>query len=70
MEFMYYGAPRINVRKDLCGHCGGARGKIDEEVKKQYKTVLPLCDKCKGRGKEPVKKGKIKTASANKGKSK
>lgn len=66
IEFMFYGAPKLNVRKDLCAHCAAPRSKVDEQLKREYKTVLPICDKCKGRGKEVVKKGKVKTAVANK----
>ena len=66
MEYMYYGAPKLNVRKDLCSHCATPRAVIDEELKKVYKTVLPICSHCKSRGKEVVKKGQIKTAAANK----
>ena len=66
MEFMFYGAPRLNVQKDLCGHCAAPRATTDQELKKTYKTVLPICDKGKGHGKETLKKGKLKTAGANK----
>ena len=54
MEFMYYGASKINVRKDLCAHCGTVRASVDADLKKAYKMVLPMCDKCKGRGKQVV----------------
>ena len=66
MEFMFYGAPRLNVQKDLCGHCAAPLATTDQELKKTYKTVLPKCDKCEGREKETLKKVKLKTAGANK----
>ena len=56
MEFMFYGAPRLNVQKDICGHCATPRVTTDQELKKTYKSVLPICDKCKGRGKETLKR--------------
>ena len=65
MEFMFYGAPRPNVQRDLCGHCAAPCATTDQELKKTYTTVLPICDKYKGRGKETLKKGKLKTAGAN-----
>ena len=62
----YYGASKITVRKDLCAHCGKSRATTDQDLKKLFKTVLPICDGCKGRGKQVIKKGAIKTAAANK----
>ena len=57
MDLMFYGAPRLNVQKDLCGHCTAPRATTDQELKKTYPTALPICDKCKGRGKEtPLKR--------------
>ena len=64
MEFMNYGASKINARKDLCGT---VRASVDAELKKAYKTVLSMCDKCKGRGKQVVK-GQLQSAAANKAK--
>ena len=65
---MYYGENKISVRKDLCTHCGKPRATTDAELKKAFKTVLPICDICKGRGKQVVKKGPLKSAAANKAK--
>ena len=36
MEFLFYRAPR------LCGHCAAPRATTDQELKKTYKTVLPI----------------------------
>ena len=66
MEYMYYGATKITVRKDLCGHCGKPRATTDQELKRYFKTVLPICDVCKGREKAAITKGPIKSAAANK----
>ncbi|XP_033753308.1 uncharacterized protein LOC117336780 [Pecten maximus] len=33
-------------RLDLCYYCGGCDGEVDQELKKQYKTVLPVCLEC------------------------
>ena len=33
-------------RKDLCCHCAGINAIVDPALKKQFKTVLPICDSC------------------------
>ena len=48
IESMYYGAPKLNKRKDLCCHCGKTGVSQDTELKRQYKTVIAA----KGRGKK------------------
>ena len=52
VEIPYYGADV--GRKDICGHCGCAEAQIDLELKKIYKTVLPMCAACQESGKLPI----------------
>ena len=61
---MYYGAPKLNKRKDLCCHCGTTGISPDTELKKQYKTVHPICDRCKGKGRKTVTRGPLNTTAA------
>ncbi|XP_066934136.1 uncharacterized protein [Clytia hemisphaerica] len=66
VEWSYYSASKVNTRQDLCCHCIKKDSKVDKEEKKLFKTVLPICDECKGNGKKVMKKGPIQTAKANK----
>lgn len=45
IETPYYGCEL--GRKDLCCYCAVEGCCVDQELKKQYKTVLPICDSCK-----------------------
>ena len=54
VEMAYYSTGSNIGRKDICCHCGIEEGKILIELKTQYKTVLPICDECKGKGLTPV----------------
>ena len=38
---MFYGAPRLNIQKDLCGHSAAPRTTTDQELRKTCKTVSP-----------------------------
>ena len=51
IELCYYGADI--GRKDLCSHCATEDAIVCVELKKKYKTVLPICDDCKEKGKKP-----------------
>ena len=44
IEVAYYGSDV--GRKDLCCRCGGVNGVVDPDLKKKFKTVLPICDAC------------------------
>ena len=46
IELPYYGSEV--GRADKCSHCGGNNGVIDAELKKKFKTVLPICQDCTG----------------------
>lgn len=37
-------------RADLCCHCGEDGAIVDADLKKSFKTVLPLCEKCSSAG--------------------
>ena len=43
---------------------------IDQDLKKIYKSVLPLCEKCKANGKSSLKCGELQTALANRARGK
>ena len=38
---------------DLCTFCGVEKSETDQELKKKYKTVLPLCINCRNEGNIP-----------------
>ena len=65
IEWAYYGAMKITARKDLCCHCSKQGAQQDKELKKLFKTVLPICDGCRAESKKVYKRGPIKTAAAN-----
>ena len=52
VELPYYSS-RVG-RMDVCGHCGNGDATVDQSLKKDYKTVIPMCDTCKGRGLEHI----------------
>ena len=41
-------------KSDLCCFCACDDGQVDQELKRKYKTVLPLCETCRKNGKVPV----------------
>ena len=63
IEWAYYGSSVRNAQKNLCSHCGKNSGSVDPELKKYYRTVLPICDGCKV-SKDPMKRMPYKTAAA------
>ena len=65
VEWVYYGAAKITAQKDLCRHCSKQGAQQDKELKKLFKTVLPICDGCRAESKKVYKWGPIKTAAAN-----
>lgn len=52
LEFAFYGAHL--GRKDLCGRCGQEGADPMTDLKKRFKTVLPLCKDCQNAGLEAV----------------
>jgi len=42
------------ARTDMCCLCASADADINEELKKRFKTVLPICRSCTDKGFEPV----------------
>ncbi|WAR27046.1 hypothetical protein MAR_012750 [Mya arenaria] len=53
LELAYYSS-NISSPKDTCAHCGIGEGVVDLQLKKRYKTVLPLCEQCKESGKMAI----------------
>jgi hypothetical protein len=51
VELAYYSSGLGQT--DLCCCCCNA-GEVNQELKKSYKTVLPLCQECASDGKEPI----------------
>ena len=66
IEPMFYGAPKLNKRKDLCAYCAQTECSPDKELKAQFKTVHPICAACKGKGRKTITKGPLHTAAAKK----
>ena len=52
IEICYYSSEL--GRKDLCANCGSPEAMIPLELKKLYKTVLPICEECEGEGIQAV----------------
>ena len=65
IEWAYCGATKITAQKDLCCRCSKQGAQQDQELKKLFKTVLPICDGCQAECKKVYKWGPIKTAAAN-----
>ncbi|VDI69131.1 Hypothetical predicted protein [Mytilus galloprovincialis] len=51
VELAYYGSGLGQL--DICSFCGGPEADTNVELKKQYKTVLPLCKTCESKGIAP-----------------
>lgn len=51
VELAYYGSGLGQL--DVCSVCGGPEADTNVELKKQYKTVLPLCKTCECKGISP-----------------
>ena len=57
VEWAYYSS---NIgAMHICCHCGGEGGTIDKNLKKRFKTVLPICEMCVSQGLEPMKKAPV-----------
>jgi len=35
---------------DICAYCAGSCAKVNPELRKSYKTVLPICEPCENSG--------------------
>ena len=68
IESTYYSSSKISKRKDLFAHCAKKDCTPNKELKKQFKTVVPICEQCKSKGKNEVTRGPLHTAAANKAK--
>lgn len=51
IELAYYGSGFGQL--DICSVCAEPEAETNVELKKQYKTVLPLCRSCASKGIEP-----------------
>ncbi|XP_053389758.1 uncharacterized protein LOC128552728 [Mercenaria mercenaria] len=49
------------ARKDLCCFCATPEAEISSDLKKQYKTVLPICPECVAAGNKPICQRPYKT---------
>ena len=65
VEWAYYNATKVSIQKDLCVYCAQPGAAIDQNLKKIYKSVLPLSEKCKANGKSTLKHSGLQTALAN-----
>lgn len=52
IELQYYSSGI--GRNDICCLCANDNATLDMELKKKFKTVLPLCNSCKTEGKNTV----------------
>jgi len=52
VETHYYSI--IFAKLDVCTFFASDGGNIDTELKKRYKTVLPICEACRGSGKVAI----------------
>ena len=55
----YYGNSDLG-RRDVCSHCGNINAEVNSELKKVYKTVLPICNDCIKDGKQPYVARQVK----------
>ena len=53
-EIPYYSNNADLGRKDIYSHCGGIDAQVNMELKKKFKTVLPICNDCLQNGKTAV----------------
>lgn len=63
VELCYYAADL--GRKDLCAYCADMGAETDAELKKMYKTVLPICQKCRDLKREPIVQRKFGKSKKN-----
>lgn len=52
IETPFYGSPFAKL--DICTFCTNDNGNIDVNLKRRYKTVLPVCEDCKIQGKNAI----------------
>jgi len=52
VEIPYYGAQLGPV--DICAFCGGEKADPKTDLKKKFKTVLPICNMCKNNGLQAI----------------
>jgi hypothetical protein len=52
LEIPYYGSGLGQT--DMCCHCGVLEGIVDQDLRRKYKTVLPICETCRHEGKNVI----------------
>ena len=58
IEFAYYSSKKF---KNVCAHCGSDDCTIDQTLKEQFQTVLPICQNCSiSTSKTPITRGKFR----------
>jgi len=58
IEFAYYSSRKFKI---VCAHCGSDNDcTVDEKLKQEFQTVLPLCGECMSSQKEPITRGKFR----------
>ena len=67
IKWAYYSYPK--ARKDSCCYCSRS-GIVDQETKKSFKTVLPMCDNCKTNNKKVLARGPLASKRKNEDKNK
>ena len=54
VETPFYGQNELTNPKDICAHCGIQGASVDMDLRKRYKTVLPICEDCISSGKTAI----------------
>ena len=57
VEITYYGSKKFS---NLCCFCCNPDCYVNQELKQNYQTVLPICRTCESKEKLPVTRGKLK----------
>ena len=69
IEWAYYTSTKVSIQKDLSVYSAQPGAAINQDLK-IYKSVLPLCEKCKVNGKPALKRGGLQIALANRARGK
>ena len=62
IEFSYYSCQKF---PDVCAHCANRNCSVNTDLKKSFRTVLPICQSCANSGIEPVTRGKFKRPTSS-----
>ena len=70
MEFEYYNHPYHNAewfKASMCAYCAGTSGHegfVDEILREQWKSLLPVCQACRDEGALPLTRTRKRNGSA------